>query len=153
MPRSELAVRNSGTILGFDFGEKRTGVAVGDVEVGLAHPLRIIAAETNEQRFAQIAALIQEWQPAMFVVGLPTSMDGTEHELTRLARKFAQRLEGRFARPVVFVDERLSSNEAQERLRDAGVTGRKQKPHLDAVAAQTILQSYFDEARRHANFA
>lgn len=153
MPRSGLAVQNSGTILGFDFGEKRTGVAVGDVEVGLAHPLRIIAAETNEQRFAQIAALIQEWQPAMFVVGLPTSMDGTEHELTRLARKFAQRLEGRFARPVVFVDERLSSNEAQERLRDAGVTGRKLKPHLDAVAAQTILQSYFDEARRHANFA
>ena len=153
MPRSGLAVRDSGTLLGFDFGEKRIGVAVGDVEVGLAHPLRLIAAETNDQRFAQIAVLIQEWQPVMFVVGLPTSMDGAEHELTRLARKFAQRLEGRFARPVAFVDERLSSNEAQERLRDAGVTGRKQKPHVDAVAAQTILQSYFDEARRHVNAA
>jgi putative Holliday junction resolvase len=153
MPHSGPAICDSGTVLGFDFGEKRIGVAVGDVEVGLAHPLRLIAAETNDLRFAQIAALIQEWQPAMFVVGLPTSMDGTEHELTRLARKFAQRLEGRFARPVAFVDERLSSNEAQERLRDAGVTGRKQKPHLDAVAAQTILQSYFDEARRHVNAA
>ena len=153
MPRSGLVVRDSGTVLGFDFGEKRIGVAVGDIEVGLAHPLRLIDAETNDQRFAHIAALIGEWQPVMFVVGLPTSMDGAEHELTRLARKFAQRLEGRFARPVVFVDERLSSNEAGERLRAAGVTGRKQKPHLDAVAAQTILQSYFDETRRHVNAA
>ena len=68
MPRSGLAVRDSGTILGFDFGEKRIGVAVGDVEVGLAHPLRLIAAETNDQRFAQIAVLIQEWQPVMFAI-------------------------------------------------------------------------------------
>ena len=79
----------------------------------------------------------------MFVVGLPTSMDGAEHELTRLARKFAQQSKAA-ARPVAFVDERLSSNEAEERLRDAGVAGKKQKPHLDPpLPHRPFLQSYF----------
>ena len=147
------AARDSGTVLGFDFGEKRIGVATGELSIGVAHPLTLIDAATNEQRFARIEALIDEWRPVLFVVGLPLSMDDTPHELTRLAKKFAQRLEGRYDKPVALVDERLSSNEAEARLREAGVTGRKQKPHLDAVAAQTILQSYFDEARRHVNAA
>jgi putative Holliday junction resolvase len=133
-----------GTILAFDFGEKRIGVAVGDNLVGLAHPLQTIAAESNDVRFATIGRLIAEWQPVLLVVGLPTHMDGTEHELTLLCKKFARRLEGRFNLPVALVDERLSSAEASQTLKEAGIGGRKQKPMLDQVAAQLILQHYLD---------
>ena len=75
-----------GTCLAFDFGEKRIGVAQGSAEVGIAHPLSTVSAEANETKFAAIAALIREWQPDYLVVGLPVHSDGTEHELTRLAR-------------------------------------------------------------------
>ena len=78
------------------------------------------------------------------VVGLPAHLDGNEHALSRLSRKFAQRLHGRFSLPVILVDERLSSAEASRSLKQAGLSGRRQKPVLDQVAAQTILQSYFD---------
>lgn len=133
-----------GAVLAFDFGEKRIGVAVGDIEVGIAHPLQTISGESNDQRFAAIAALIEEWRPARLVVGLPLHLDGTEHEMTRLSRKFARRLEGRFGLPAVLVDERLSSAEASQTLNELGIRGRGQKPMLDQVAAQHILQSFFD---------
>jgi putative Holliday junction resolvase len=138
-----------GGVLAFDFGEKRIGVAVGDLEIGLAHPVATIAEESNDKRFKAIESLIQEWQPVLFVVGLPSYLDGTEHELSALSRKFARRLEGRFGLTAVLVDERLSSAAASESLREAGVRGRKQKTMLDQVAAQHILQTYLDE-RRHA---
>lgn len=134
----------TGTVLAFDFGEKRIGVAVGDTLLKLAHPLLTIEAEENAAKFGQIESLLQEWQPALLVVGLPMSLDGEAHAMTALAQKFAQRLEGRFNLPVVMVDERLSSAEAAQSLREAGVKGRAQKAMLDQVAAQTILQSYFD---------
>jgi putative holliday junction resolvase len=134
----------SGTVLAFDFGEKRIGVAVGETLLSLAHPLLTIDAEENAAKFEQIAALLQEWQPVLLIVGLPMTMDGDAHAMTALAQKFAQRLEGRFNLPVMMVDERLSSAEAAQSLREAGITGRAQKQHLDQVAAQTILQSYFD---------
>ena len=134
----------TGTVLAFDFGEKRIGVAVGESILKFAHPLTTINAEENEAKFAQIGALIKEWRPALLVVGLPMQMDGEAHLLTQLSKKFAQRLEGRFNLPVVMVDERLSSAEAAQNLNAAGVKGIKQKAMLDAVAAQTILQSYFD---------
>lgn len=133
-----------GTTLAFDFGEKRIGVAVGDNSLGIAHPLHTITAEANAARFAAIGALIAEWRPSCLVVGLPRHLDGTEHELSRLCRKFAQRLHGRFNLPVYLVDERLSSAEASQALRQTGIGGRRQKPVLDQVAAQTILQSFFD---------
>jgi putative holliday junction resolvase len=132
------------TLLGFDFGEKRIGVAVGNTLVGIAHPLQTIAAESNDERFKVIATLIDEWRPARLIVGLPAHMDGTEHELSRLCRKFANRLHGRFNLPVALVDERLSSVEASQSLREAGIGGRRQKPMLDQVAAQHILQSFLD---------
>ncbi|BEV08625.1 MULTISPECIES: Holliday junction resolvase RuvX [unclassified Methylophilus] len=134
----------TGTLLAFDFGEKRIGVAVGDTLLKLAHPLLTIEAEENAAKFAQIESLLKEWQPALLVVGLPMSLDGEAHAMTALAQKFAQRLEGRFNLPVVMVDERLSSAEASQSLREAGIRGRAQKQMLDQVAAQTILQSYFD---------
>ena len=133
-----------GTVLGFDFGEKRIGIAVGETMLKLAHPLTTIQTEENAVKFVQIAALIQEWRPSLLVVGLPTYLDGEAHELTHLAKKFAQRLEGRFNLPVVMVDERLSSAEAAQSLRESGIHGIQQKAMIDQVAAQTILQSYFD---------
>ncbi len=138
------------TLLAFDFGEKRIGVAVGNTIVGIAHPLQTIETESNDDRFNAIGMLIAEWQPAQLVVGLPSHMDGTEHELSRLCRKFANRLHGRFNLPVALVDERLSSAEASQSLKQAGIGGRKQKPMLDQVAAQLILQSYLDQTHATA---
>ena len=150
VPVSDMPVRGapvmdvtSGTVLAFDFGEKRIGVAVGELSLRLAHPLAVIGSESNDVRFAEIAILIQEWSPVLLVVGLPAHMDGTEHELSRLCRRFAQRLEGRFKIDTVLVDERLSSAEAESALAEAGVTGKKRKPLLDQVAAQRILQTFF----------
>lgn len=133
-----------GTILGFDFGEKRIGVAVGELETRLASPLTTIAEEATEPRFAAIEKLLAEWKPVLLVVGLPLSMDGTEHKLTLLARKFGNRLNGRFALPVEFCDERLSSAVADDMLRDMGIKGRARKVSLDTLAAQQILQAWLD---------
>jgi putative Holliday junction resolvase len=133
-----------GTALGFDFGEKRIGVAVGEHMLGIAHPLITVEVESNDERFAAIATLITEWQPKVLVVGLPLSVDGAEHAMTLLSKKFARRLDGRFGIPVVMMDERYTSAEASQSLNEAGIRGRKQKIMLDQVAAQHILQSYFD---------
>ena len=141
----------SATVLAFDFGEQRVGTAVGDTGVGIAHPVTTIEAADRKTRYAAIAALITEWQPALLVVGLPAHLDGTEHEMSRLARKFARELAGRFNLPVELVDERLTSAAAAMSLEEAGVTGRRMKPVLDQVAAQHILQSYLDEQARAAH--
>lgn len=134
-------------MLAFDFGEKRIGVAVGDLAIGIAHPLTTLASADNRARFAAIAALIEEWRPARLIVGLPAHADGTEHELSRLARRFAQRLEGRFGLATRLVDERLTSRAAETRLREQGMRGKKLKAALDPVAAQEILQTYFESER------
>ena len=139
-----------GTTLAFDFGEKRIGVAVGNLELGLAHPLDTISNENKEECFASIARLIGEWQPVLLIVGLPTHADGTEHELTRRSRRFARRIEARFGIRTVLVDERYTSTSASTALREASVRGKKQKPVLDQVAAQLILQSYFDNKQNAA---
>ncbi len=134
-----------GTLLAFDFGAKRIGVAVGNSISGTAQPLTTVQGERNDQRFAAIAALLAEWQPAALVVGLPCNDDGSPHELTRMCRRFANRLKGRFGLPVVLVDERYTSAAASSRLAAAGIRGMRQKPLLDQVAAQEILQAYFEE--------
>lgn len=134
-----------GTTLAFDFGERRIGVAMGETLLGIAHPLTTIDTEITEQRFAAIGKLIDEWRPAQLVVGLPVHADGTEHDLTRLSRRFANRLKGRFDLPVWLVDERHTSLIAESLLNEAGVRGRKQKPALDQVAAQAILQTWFEQ--------
>jgi putative holliday junction resolvase len=123
-----------GTVLAFDFGLKRIGVAVGEPEVGTAHPLPAVSD------FAQIQKLVEQWKPASLVVGLPTSAQGEPHKMTRQAEDFARRLERRFKLPVARVDERYTSVEAEHLLR--GV----RKKAVDSVAAQLILEQYFDEA-------
>jgi putative Holliday junction resolvase len=131
-----MARRAARTILAFDFGLKRIGVAVGEPELGTAHPLPAIA------QFSQVQELINEWQPARLVVGLPTSVQGEAHAMTRQAEDFARRLERRFRLPVARVDERFTSVEAHSKLRGT----RPSKKQIDSVAAQLILEQYFGEA-------
>jgi len=134
-----------GTILAFDFGTRRIGVAVGESAIGLAHPLATIADEQNDRRFSAIASLIDEWHPALLIVGLPLHADGTAHALTARARRFAKQLEGRFGLVAALVDERYTTHAATEALSGAGVKTRAHKDVRDQVAAQLILQAYFDQ--------
>lgn len=136
----------TGTVLAFDFGTKRIGVAVGDFETRIAHPLATIAAVENRARFAAIGQLVAEWRPLLLVVGLPAHADGTEHLVGKLARRFAQRLHGRFGIRTELVDEGLTSHEAEGMLRAAGVRGARLKAGLDSVAAQRILETFFEKA-------
>lgn len=135
----------SGTVLAFDFGVKRIGVAVGELALSVAHPLAVIRAERNDARFGRIAELIAQWDPRLLLVGLPARMDGSEHEMTRRCRRFAKQLAGRFGLPVDTVDERLSTAAAEQQLRESGAASRARKDAVDAIAAAVILQSYFDE--------
>lgn len=133
-----------GTVLALDLGLKRTGVASGELAIGVAHPLTVIQAESTDARFAALDKLAKEWQPALWVLGLPTQLDGTEHEMTRVAKNFARKLESRYGKPVFLVDERHTSSAAESALHESGVHGKKNRALLDAVAAQLILQSFFD---------
>ena len=133
-----------GTVLAFDLGLKRTGVAAGELGIGVAHPLTVIRTTSPDERFNHISRLIQQWQPALLVVGLPLHPDGAEHDLTRAARNFAAKLENRFKLPVFLADERYTSQLAEEDLHEAGIHGKKNREHLDAVAARLILQGFFD---------
>ncbi|MBT9496061.1 MULTISPECIES: Holliday junction resolvase RuvX [Zoogloea] len=140
------------TVICFDFGLARIGIAVGETETGHAHPLTAITEEANTARFAAIEKIFAEWKPALLVVGLPTHMDGSEHAMTVRCRRFANQLHGRYGLPVTLVDERLSSAEAEDRLNDAGLQGwRKQKPRLDSAAAQILLLQYFESAKNAAS--
>ena len=122
------------TIFAFDFGVKRIGVAMGNTMIRQAQPVKVIAAIDNATRFAAIGALLDEWQPARLVVGLPMHPDGAEHDMTARARKFANQLHGRFNLPVELVDERYSS----------AVISARRGEVIDDRAAAIILQQYFD---------
>lgn len=145
MPEGMVSTLPGGTFLGFDFGTRRLGIAIGNSFSASARPLETLDEERTVQRFERISALIVEWQPVALVVGLPCNDDGSPHELTALCRRFANRLKGRYALPTLLVDERYTSAAASSVLNEAGIRGRKQKALLDQVAAQQILQAYFDE--------
>jgi putative Holliday junction resolvase len=123
------------TILAFDFGLKRIGVAVGNTLMKQAQPLIVIAEPTNDGKFAALGKLIDEWKPERCIVGLPMHPDGAAHEMTARCRRFANQLHGRFGVAVVLVDERYSS----------AVIAHKRGDVIDAEAAAIILQQYFDE--------
>jgi putative Holliday junction resolvase len=136
------------TLLGFDFGLARIGVAVGESETRQAHPLATISGEANGPRFAAIAALIEEWRPATLVVGLPFDAEGNEHAFAPRCRRFANQLHGRFRLPVVLCDERFTSAEAETLMQHAGQRRWQQrKQELDAMAASLILQTYLETHR------
>jgi putative Holliday junction resolvase len=123
------------TLLAFDYGAKKLGVALGNTLLKQARPLDLILEPTRDGRFARITALIDTWKPERLVVGLALATDGSEQYASQHCRRFARQLEGRYAIPVVLVDERDSSVEAQK------ITGNAPD---DAVAAAIILQRYFD---------
>jgi putative pre-16S rRNA nuclease len=134
-----------GTFLGFDYGKKHTGVAVGSRHSGSAQPLAVLTARAREPDWAQIGKLIEAWRPQALVVGLPLNMDGSENAITQAARKFGAALQARYNLPVHMVDERLSSRAATDMLLEAGVPLKHHKHEIDKRAAQTILQAFLND--------
>ena len=127
-----------GVVLAFDVGARRTGVAIANTVTRSARPLTTIDSSTQEARWKAIQALVLEWQPDEFVVGIPRHPDGTPHELTSRCERFARQLEGRYRRPVARVDERYSSAVSRGAA------------DIDAEAAAVILQQWFEEGRPDA---
>jgi putative Holliday junction resolvase len=135
--------------LGFDFGRRRIGVAVGGSATGRATPLTVVRCRDDGPDWQAIAELVETWQPNRLVVGLPYNDDGSESEMTRLARRFAGRLQARFRIPAELKDERLSSREAEDQLRRERASGarrrRVRKEDVDMGAAAVILQGWLDD--------
>ena len=137
----------SRTLLGFDYGKKRIGVAVGQEITATAQPLVTVHRVQDKPDWDHITRLLAQWKPDLLIIGEPTNMDGTENDMTRAARRFANQLNGRYNLPTELVDERLTSMEAEEIITEQRRTGRMKKKSskaaLDQVAAQLILQTWF----------
>lgn len=142
--------------LGFDYGLKRIGMAIGDDLTRLARPLPVVT-NGREPDWIAIGKLIKEWRPDAVIVGLPVDMDGADQAITAPARHFAQELGGRYGLPVFMVDERMSSRAADDEIRTARADGRKkhrvQKGERDGVAARLILEQYLSEHRQPLSVA
>lgn len=137
---AQLATR---FLLGFDYGRKRIGIALGQSVTRTASPLETLAARDGKPDWSDIERLVEAWQPAALIVGLPYALDGSEQDITAEARRFARRLEGRFRLPVHLVDERLTSREAEHIIK---TQPGKDSSDIDQVAAQIILQTWLDNA-------
>ena len=135
----------STNLLGFDYGEKTIGVAVGNTGSSQAHPLTTVRVIRGQPDWDTVTRLIEEWNPVALVVGLPINMEGNDNPVTPRARKFGNRLNGRYNLPVHMVDERLTTRDARTELYNAGVAEKRHKPVLDKLAAQSILQTYLSE--------
>ncbi|ATZ95951.1 Holliday junction resolvase RuvX [Dickeya fangzhongdai] len=132
------------TLLAFDFGTRSIGVAIGQEITGTARPLTSLKAQDGVPDWQKVEKLLNEWQPALVIVGLPLNMDGTEQPLTARARKFSQRLHGRFGVKVELHDERLSTVEARADLFERGGFRALDKGSVDAASAVIILESWFE---------
>ncbi|GIU09559.1 putative pre-16S rRNA nuclease [Shewanella sp. c952] len=135
---------SSQTVLGFDYGTKSIGIAIGQQLTASARPLISIKAVDGIPKWEEIAAIITEWKPDLIVVGLPLNMDGTEQEITLRAKKFGNRLNGRFGVKVVTQDERLTTADAKARLFEMGGYKALTKGQVDAMSAVLIIESYFE---------
>ena len=139
--------------MGIDFGLKRMGFAVGNTMTRTAQPLAHVNCHKSGPDWTQIRSHIEEWQPAVVVIGLPVSLQGDETEMSRMARKFGAELEKRFDIAVTFTDERLTSNEADRIIRERTPEGRKiesgRSGTRDSIAAQLIVQTYMEDNRAH----
>jgi len=137
----------SRTLLGFDYGKKRIGVAVGQEITATAQPLETVHMVQDKPDWAHITRLLAQWKPDLLIIGEPKNMDSTENDMTRAARRFANQLNGRYNLPIELVDERLTSMEAEEIITEQRRAGRMKKKSskaaLDQVAAQLILQAWF----------
>lgn len=151
------AVPARGTVLAFDWGQKRIGVAVGELELRTAHPVGVIDGTRREAADAALDALVAQWRPVLAVVGLPVRIDddgvpaapgdrAKEHPMAPRCRDFARRLEHRYSLPVHLVDERFTSWAAEDLLRRDTPRWQDRKARLDQVAAQQILETFFELA-------
>ena len=134
--------------LAFDFGTQRIGVAFGQSLSGTASAVTVLKARDGQPRWNEMAQLVEQWKPDVFLVGLPYNIDGSVSELLGRAEKFARRLQERFDMPCYGMDERLSSREAIERLVEANATMTVKRTAIDHIAAQIILENWFNEIRR-----
>lgn len=132
-------------LLGFDYGRKRVGVAVGQRITASASPLAVLAHTGTNGLIDEIGKLIALWRPEQLIIGLPLTAEGDEQPMTRHARQFGDALQKRFQMPIVWVDERYTSRAVSEDFRSARALGNARKKHaerLDAHAAQRILEQY-----------
>lgn len=144
---------NLATLLAFDYGTKKIGCAVGNLPLQTSSPLMLVSAKDGVPSWDQINEIVEEWRPDGMVIGVPDNMDGSESILSQRAKKFSRQLKERYQLPCFLMDERLTSFEARDHLSSADqVRGRPGKstkksqkgPTVDAVAAQLILQSWYE---------
>ena len=133
--------------LGFDYGTKHLGIAVGGSASGRAEALATASVRQGIPDWPLLDRLIIEWKPTALIVGLPLNMDDSENAMTQAARKFGHRLQGRYNLPVHMVDERLTSVAAKNTLVESRTPWKQRKAKVDKLAAQTILQAYLDGQR------
>ena len=145
MSKSSEKAIGQRTVIGFDFGKKYIGVAVGQEMTGSATPLGSVKAVDGIPHWDNLAKFLKEWQPDFIVVGLPLNMDGSEQQLTLDAKKFGNRVHGRFGIRVEFQDERLTTADAKEQLFARGGFKNLKKDNIDAESARLIIESYFEQ--------
>ncbi|MDW5375970.1 Holliday junction resolvase RuvX [Halomonas sp. HP20-15] len=138
-----MAAAGQRLVLAFDFGTRRIGAAVGNELIRRATALDPLPARDGIPDWNVVTRLVEEWQPDLFVVGLPLNMDDSESDMSRRARKFGKRLYGRYGKPCEMVDERGSTREAKTIARDFGHRGNYREESVDGLAAQLILESWF----------
>ena len=144
MPKDQNLVVKGETVLAFDFGLRKIGVAVGNTLTKTTMPLDIIYTKNGNTPWGDIENLLEEWKPLSIIVGDPINMDDTFSEMSGKARKFAQRLHGRFSVKVLMIDERLSSFEAKSFLQN-GFGGKTNSDNIDSFAAEIVLKSWMKE--------
>ncbi|MDH3378999.1 MAG: Holliday junction resolvase RuvX [Gammaproteobacteria bacterium] len=132
------------TCLALDYGQRRIGIAVGQSETATAQGIATVRVGVNGPDWEYLAELIETWRPQHLVVGLPLHMDATESPMATAARRFGTELERRFQRPVIYIDERLTSESADRLLVESGARRSRRAGNRDRLAAQLILQDYFD---------
>ncbi|OUS24445.1 Holliday junction DNA helicase RuvA [Gammaproteobacteria bacterium 45_16_T64] len=135
------------TLMGFDFGTQKIGIAIGQQLTQTASALPELPAKEGQPQWQTVAALIDEWQPDAFVVGIPLNEDGTENALSARARKFGNRLHGRFGLPLFTINEHLSSYDARDQIQQYSGRAAKSNRYIDSVAAVLILESWFSESK------
>ena len=139
----KIVKKIEGNILSFDFGEKRIGVAIGNSITKSSHPLETINTPINTERYKLIASLLRTWEPVKLVIGYPLNEDGTLSKMSLLAKKFGTKLRNKYQIPIVMVDERFTSSEADLELKKFEKNFKKRKIVVDQVAAMIILNSFF----------
>lgn len=135
----------NGVVLAIDYGLSRIGLAQGDLNLKIAHPIKTIKTKDQSIQINEIKKTISEWDPSLLVIGLPLHMDGKKHNFTNLIRNFAIKLNKIFSLDIYLVDERLTSLSAQYILNDSGIYGKKQKNYIDQISAVEILKTFFED--------